>query len=53
LEIKLENRFRDPHIYSPATTNKFFDFLPGLLANIKMAQRLNRRSQSPNSEEVF
>ena len=40
----LEIASRDSHIFSLATTSTFSAFLPGLLANRKMAQRSNRHS---------
>jgi hypothetical protein len=38
--VRLGNRIRDSHIYSPAATTVLC-FLPGLLANHEMAQRSN------------
>jgi hypothetical protein len=46
-EAWLGNRIRDFHIRNPATTTEFTSFLPGLLANIVMAQRSNPTLSRP------
>ena len=40
-KARLGNRWRDSHIYRPATTTEFMIFRQGLLANIEMTQRSN------------
>jgi hypothetical protein len=48
--VRLGNRIRDSHIYSPAATTVLC-FLPGLLANHEMAQRSNPGALQPRNRK--